>query len=802
MQPERRHYAVLFGASMGLLMLELSFARTLSVALLSHYAFVAISLAMFGLGLAGLTVYLRPERFTAAAADGQLATALGRFGLWAALGVVLFLRIHVKQEPSLAGAVTLGLAYLVLAIPFFFAGLCITIVFTHFSSAIGRLYAADLIGASLGCLATVGLLSVVPAPIVPLVVGAAATVVALVLARRAGMPQRTPIIRCVAAVLILALGLGTDFARMRFIKTWTGFYSEYEVWNPFSRISVIPSPTLVSAHTLPLRKSANNYPAGQYPASKWLDIDGTAWTPMFNYDGNPARIAFLRESVIYAAHAVKPNARVLIIGTGGGRDILAARVAYDQPSVNGIELNPLMQHIVQERFGDYSGRPYTLPGVNVVIGEGRSMLAGRKDTFDVIQLSLVDTFAAGAAGGFVFAENYLYTTEAFREYFRHLNPGGVLSMTRYFVGGYPLELMRLLRMTEAAWAAEGESTPGASMVVLHQGPVATMLAKRGAWTPDDMAAIDRFTAENNVAIVYDPRGYHPGTPVVDNLRGVSTRYQDSAILTTAPTSDDAPYFFQFIRWPIEREGDDPMRMIHIGNEALGLMALLLGTVTTLALAFFIGPLLLFARGRVSRDRRTVALMTYFVSLGFGFMMIEIPLLQRLVLFLGHPVYSLAVGLFSILLFCGLGSLASERVVRQPMQAVPWLGAAIVGTSLLYAAGLPVMVERFLDQSAAVRVTMTVLVLAPIGLVLGMAYPVGIRVLCEFDDSLVPWAWGLNGATSVVASVSAVFVGAQAGFTWALLLGSVTYAIGFLALTMAVAARRVVAPEQVRVAGSR
>src|SRR5258705_4799657 len=146
MQPERRHYAVLFGASMGLLMLELSFARTLSVALLSHYAFVAISLAMFGLGLAGLVVYLRPERFGPSTVDAQLATALGRFGLWAALGITLFLRIHVVQAPTLAGVMSLGLAYLVLAVPFFFAGLCITIVFTHFSSAIGKLYAADLIG--------------------------------------------------------------------------------------------------------------------------------------------------------------------------------------------------------------------------------------------------------------------------------------------------------------------------------------------------------------------------------------------------------------------------------------------------------------------------------------------------------------------------------------------------------------------------------------------------------------------------------------------------------------------------------
>jgi spermidine synthase len=684
-------------------------------------------------------------------------------------------------------------------VPFFFAGLCVTIVFTHFSSAIGRLYAADLIGASLGCLAAVLMLAVLPAPVLPLVVGVVATVAALALTPRDHPLRRPAAVRVGVTVLLLALALGAGTARMRYVKSWNNFYSEYEAWNVFSRVSVIPNPKLIGPHTLPLRHPPDFYTADRFPPSKWLDIDGTAWTPMFHYDGNPASVDFLRESAIYAAHAVRPNARVLIIGTGGGRDILAAK-AYGQPSVTGIEINPLMAHIVQERFGDYSGRPYTLPGVTVLLGEGRSMLAGLRDTFDVIQLSLVDTFAAGAAGGFVFSENYLYTTEAFREYFRHLAPGGVLSMSRYFVAGYPLEMMRLVRMTAAAWTAEGVANPGKNIVVLGQGTVATLLARREPWTAEELTVLDRLAAENGMAGVYDPRAYRPGTPEVLALRGVNARYRDSATLTTAPTTDDAPYFFQFIRWPLTRQGEDPMRMVHVGNEALGLMVVLLGTVTVLALAFFVAPLVLLARDRVSRDRRTLALLAYFVSLGFGFMMVEIPVLQRLVLFLGQPVYSLAVGLFSLLLFCGLGSLASERLVRHPAPAAPWLGAAIVGASLLYAAGLPVLVERLLGDAATVRVIVAVAVLAPIGLLLGMAYPVGIRILREHDESLVPWAWGLNGATSVVASVAAVFVGAQAGFTWALLLGSATYALGFLILTMTVSAGRIAAPERMSAAG--
>jgi hypothetical protein len=661
---------------------------------------------------------------------------------------------------------------------------CISILMTHYARRIGTLYAADLVGGSLGCLAAVVALSIVPAPVVPLIVAVLATVTATLLALpRGGRGLITSAVCFVVAVALLAGGLATDVVRMRYIKVWKGFYSEHEAWNSFSRISVFSSPQLLAPHTLPLAQPRESYTAETSPRARWLDIDGTAWTPMVEFAGDLSRLHFLRESVIYAAHHLRSDAKVLIIGTGGGRDLLAAK-AFGQPSVLGIEINPLMERIVQHTYASYSGRPYTLPGVRVLIGEGRSTLAQLDDTFDIIQLSLVDTFAAGAAGGFVFSENYLYTTEAFREYFRHLTPQGVLSISRYFADGYPLEVMRLIRIATDAWRAEGIFTPGRHIVILRQGMNATALIKRAPYSDEELAALDAVAREHRMGMAYDPRRHHPGDDEVTALQGANAALVGSPSVTTVATTDDSPYFFHFLRARAPRVGNDPMNMIRAGNEALALMYLLIGTVSLLALLFFLGPLLLFGQRPTQHGPTTAAMLAYFVCLGFGFMMIEIPLLQRLVLLLGSPVYSLAVGLFSVLLFCGLGSLLSERLVARPWVAIGRIAWGIVATAAVYTVALPAVVAAFLAVDTTVKIGVAVAVLAPIALLLGMAYPVGIRVLREHDEALIPWAWGLNGAASVVASVLAVFVGSRSGFTVALVIGGATYALGIVAMRSA------------------
>jgi spermidine synthase len=789
--PARRHYVLIFVLSLALLMLEIATARILSVVLLSHYAFVAISLAMFGLGLSALVVYLEPDRFRADRLDELLTANAWRFGLSAVLCELFFINFPVTQELSLSGFLSLSMAYTVLAVPFFFGGLCIALLMTHFSASIDRIYGADLLGASLGCLAVVAAMQLLPAPYVPAIVGLLASLSALGMALTAAREHvRMPAVSLALVAVLLAVGIPSGLFTLRNVKNWYGFYSQYEAWNAFSRVSAFTH-SGTAAQTLPVKGPDSDYAGG--PGAMFLDIDGTAWTPMIEFDGDVAPVAFLRESVNYIAHHLRPGGRVLIIGTGGGRDLLAAHV-FGQPRILGIELNPLMGHIVNEVYGDYSGRPYTDIGAEVIFDEARSRLGYLDERFDVIQLSLIDTFSLNASGGFVFSENYLYTQEGFQEYFRHLSDAGVLSVTRYFAAKYPVEILRLLAMVSAAWRAEGVRDPSQHLVVLNQGLNGTLLAKRTPFTPEERAQLTALAAENNIAVLYMPGAAGGHREITDLLtRPDQAAYIEGYPFLIDPPTDDRPFFFHFLRGRLAEEpsrADDPFGFLPQWNHALSLMYLLIAVVMGLAAVFFFGPLVLLARRGVSTVPWQVAapLLLYFACLGYGFMVIEIPIMQRLILFLGYPVYALAVVLFALLLFSGLGALLTSRFKVDSLRSVTRVLTVIVALSLLYAFALPAVLRPLMGIPIGLKIVVSAGLLAPIGVPLGMAYPLGITVLRRFGEGLVPWAWGLNGALSVVASVLAIFISSRVGFTVTMITGSLTYAVA-LACMLATSRRQ-------------
>jgi hypothetical protein len=785
--PARRHYVTVFLLSLSLLMLEIVVARMLSVALLSHYAFVAVSLAMFGLSLGGLVVYLFPAHFSSETVDQRLVAYSWRFGLSVALSILAFLHMHVTQELSPTGFISLSIAYAVLAVPFFLGGVGMALLMTHFSASIGRLYAADLCGASLGCIAVVVAMQYWPAPQVAVCLAAALCLATLGVASSVTPRQLlTPGLACLAVGLLVILAANTNVFRTRYVKNWTYFYSEHEAWNAFSRVGVL-RPESNAASYLPLKYPGERYQTASIPQTLILDIDGTAWTPMMHFGGDLATTQFLRESVLYAAYGLKPDADALIIGVGGGRDVLAAQT-FGARSILGIEINPLMRRIVEERYGDYSGRPYTRPGVQVIIDEARSRLAQLDRRFDVIQLSLIDTFSLNSAGGFVFSENFLYTQEAFQEYFRHLSDDGILSLTRYFMPAYPVEVLRLLAMARTAWAEEGVGSVADHTVVLGQGLNATVLVKRAPFSEQELLRIDDTARQNAMRVLYRPgmrTNPHPDIAAVITTPNLK-QYLDGHSFLIDPPTDDRPFFFNFLR--SRRTADhtaDPFQYIQQWSDALSLLYLLLGVVTTLAVVFLLGPLVVLARAdsRVVQTTTAVPFLLYFACLGYGFMMVEIPLMQRFVLLLGYPVYALAVVLFALLLFSGAGSLLSSRVAdaRRSLQSVL---VAIVMVSCAYVYFLPHVIAKALVLPIAAKIALTTMLLAPIGLLLGMAYPLGITLLRGFSVALIPWAWSLNGALSVVASVLAIFVGSRLGFGAAFLTGAAAYALALVSITVA------------------
>jgi hypothetical protein len=388
----------------------------------------------------------------------------------------------------------------------------------------------------------------------------------------------------------------------------------------------------------------------------------------------------------------------------------------------------------------------------------------------------------------VFSENYLYTREGFQEYFEHLTDDGIFTVSRYYMPRYKLEILRLAGIARAAWAAEGIPNPAQHIVVLGQGRHFSVLAKRSPFTADELQRLSAVAQDNEMKFLFRPD--QPGGE--QELHTMLTTVDFDGFVNAhpfliAPPTDDRPFFFNFLRGRLAA-GDvpdkraDPFQFVQMWNETVLVMYLLIAVVTTLAAVFFFGPLLLVSRRQVRiGPGLAVPLLLYFACLGYGFMMIEVPLLQRFVLLLGYPVYALTVVLFALLIWSGLGSLLSGRFSSDPHRALLRVLSAVVLVAALYVYLVPACVQALLGLPLVVRIAATVALLAPLGLLLGMAYPLGITVLRRYDDGLVAWAWALNGVFSVVASVGAIFLGSRIGFTGAFVSGVAAYVLALLVM---------------------
>jgi hypothetical protein len=342
-------------------------------------------------------------------------------------------------------------------------------------------------------------------------------------------------------------------------------------------------------------------------------------------------------------------------------------------------------------------------------------------------------------------------------------------------------------MARAAWEAEGVTNFSDHIVVLRQDLNTTMLVKKTPFTKDELAKLSEQATYLNAQVMWAP-GVAPGH--LEIARVISSpewhQFMKGYPFFIDPPTDDRPFFFNFLRGLTTHFTDDPFHFLSMWNDALVLMYMLMGIVTVMAVLFFLIPLLLFGRGQMHKIDANVAapLLLYFACLGYGFLMIEIPLLQKLMLLLGAPIYALAVVLFSLLFFSGNGSLLSARFTADPLQTLTRVLLGIIALSCVYITALTPVIHQLLGAPIALRIGVTVLLLGPIGLLLGMAYPLGITILRGFGEELVPWAWGLNGAMSVVASVVAIFIGSKIGFTAAFLTGVAAYVVALLSMRLA------------------
>lgn len=797
---ERQHvglstYGGLFFTTLSTLMYEVLLTRIFSVTMWYHFAFVAVSVALFGMTVGALIVYLAPGRFPVELTKERLSQASLLFSVSIVLSFMTQLAIPFDARWTVMGVYSVAFTYLVISVPFIFSGIIVSLVLTRFAHQVSRLYAVDLVGAALGTVTLIWLLDrLEDAPSTVLAIAGLSAAGAVFFAEGADR-SRAAVLAAVALSLFTGMAIGNAvlaqhdhaFLRVRWVKGRAEETAPFEKWNAFSRIRIQGDPSQPSPPSgwgLSL-----NYPGSENVGQLLLSIDASAGTVITAYDGSRESIEHLRYDVTNLVHYIRPDARVFVIGSGGGRDVLAA-LAFDQPSVTAVELNGDILEAVNDTFGEFTGHLDRRSGVRFVNDEARSYLARSDENFDIIQLSLIDTWAATAAGAFALTENSVYTVQAWDIFLEHLTDKGVLSVSRWYFMEQPLEAYRLTSLAAEALRRIGVERPQDHLMLVRSqgsdrpmGPLAvgTILVSREPFSASDVALIQSIARQMQFAVVLAP-GSEGSDPTFAKI--AETDDPGSVPLgfpadISAPT-DDRPFFFQMVRF---QDLFDPSLYRHgldyLTRPVLVLFSLALAVLALTVLCILL-PLLRTTRRRALQGM--VPLLVFFCAIGLGFMLLEISQLQRLTIFLGHPTYALSVVLFSLLLASGLGSLATERLVIQGLRP-SLLWPFVVLLLVLVASGLltPEAIDRFQGATTPVRILTAAAILVPMGLVMGMPFPLGMKVASLRPNAPTVFFWGINGATSVCASVLAVAIAMGWGISTSFWVGCLSYAAASAAM---------------------
>lgn len=738
------------------LLLELALTRIFSVIFYYHFAFLAISIAMFGLGAGGVYSYAIARK------PGGVFRRIAWLAGANSIVTVASLAFLLTRQGD-AGALTLAAVYVASALPFFFAGAIVSLVIAETIERVERVYFFDLIGAAAGCLLLVPLLNAFGGPNTVIIVAMIFSASSAIWFSLAKLPagRAAGVTLGLALMALLVANARWPFLDVRYAKGQELRDERFVKWNSFSRIALAPEP-------------------GTSRTSIVIDADAATGIPEFDMDrltdANREDLLFQGPGLPYV---LRPGAKTLIIGPGGGWDVARA-LASGSTSVLGVEINPIIANtIMRGPFADLSKRLYFRPEVSIEVADGRSAIRRSSERYQVIQATLVDTWASTAAGAFALSENNLYTVEAFVDYLNHLTGDGLLVFTRW---GFdpPRESLRLLSLGREALARLGEQEPRRHVIVARQGSVegwgaqdTVIIARR----PLDPATIDnarKAIERAKMEAVYLPGA--SGTPFADllTMRDPAAFYE-SYPYAVGPVTDNQPFFFYTVQprdlWSFLSSASRESADFKI-NRAVPLLFSLLGVSLAATVVILILPSLLLGN-TIPRQPETRLSLLYFLFIGMAFILVEIALIQRFVLFLGHPTYALTVIVFSLLVASGTGSYFSPRANDQ----APILAAAAVVAVTLAA---PWVTAHGVAWPLALRCLAAVAMIAPAGFLMGMPFPRGLRLLEQQNPAAVRWAWSLNAASSVFGSALAIFLAIYLGLRATLLIGAFCYLAAFAA----------------------
>jgi hypothetical protein len=684
--------------------------------------------------------------------------------------------------------------YLLLAVPFFFAANAIGLALIYYRDRLSRIYAADLLGAGLGSIGILLLLFVVMPVQALTVLGLLGIGAALIAAweLRQGLTVAWLLLPLAAVLLLMPANWTTlqvspykGLSQTLLVKD-TRIIAERS--SPLGLLSVVESPTIPLRHVPGLSLNATTEP----PAQLGVFTDSDGLSVISHYNGDRQTLAHLDQLTSALPYHLRPVNRVLILGAGGGADVLQA-LYHQTTSIDAVELNPQFARLVSTDYADFAGHLYQQPGVTLHIAEARSFVSGSPGHYDLIQVSLLDSFSASASGQYALSENHLYTTESLAESLQKLAADGYLSITRW-IKLPPRDTLKLFATGIAALRASGVTEPGQQLILIRGWQTSTLLIKNGIVSAQDLEKIRTFCAARSFDVAYYPGITRDESNRYNRLRNAwfhdaagallgegSERFLDDYKFNLHPSSDDQPYFFHFFKW---RTLPEVMQLRERGGAPLTdagylVMVATLVQAVIASLLLILLPIWIYQRriNPVKQGVRRIRVMGYFFILGLAFLFIEIAFIHKFLLFLHHPLYAIAVVLSSFLVFSGLGSAWLGRVSpgnRSRLLSQAIAGIVVMGT--LYLLSLGSLLGQLASLPDVMRILISAALIAPLAFCMGLPFPLGLARLADYAPDLIPWAWAINGCASVISAVLATLLAIHLGFATVIALALVLYAL--------------------------
>jgi hypothetical protein len=781
-----------FLISFSSLLFQILQTRIMSVIAWYYMAFFAISGAMLGMSVGAVWVYLWRERFQ----PEQLSVTLSNFALYTALAmpasVLLQLCLILSPAYSLITIVSWTLLLAAMALPYIFAGVVVSLALTRSPFPTGQVYGVDLLGAALGCIAVLALLNVLDGPTCVIVAGVIAGLSSYAFSASASAEDQLrlksmPWWRHPAKVVILLLSIaffsamspiGFDPIMVKGNTETSGKIGGYEKWNSYSRIRASRPHTSLPYLWGPSSKLS---PDTRVPMVS-MNIDGMAGSSMFHYDGTTNSIAFLQYDLVNLAYHLPGIHNSAVIGVGGGRDILSAHL-FGVTKITGVELNPIFINLLTRDpfYKNYSNLT-ALPNLTLHVDDARSWFASTHDKFDLVQMSMIDTWAATGAGAFSLSENGLYTLEGWRAFLKSINDNGFFTVSRWYSPDHVDETGRMIGLATATLLDAGVKDARPHLFVATTNNIATLVLSKSSFTSEQLRALHDAVRDNGFSELISP-----DRPTDSRLLSQIVESQNLAALNrvlgstyldlTVPT-DSRPFFFNQLRMLDYRSLAAVLKVgpgngVVMGNLIVAAVLLIILFISIVAVTATILVPLKSAARECPRSL-VVAGSLYFSLIGMGFMLAEIALLQYFSVYLGHPIYSLGVCLFSLILASGLGSLTSDWFKLNSRGMLLVWGCMVVAYLAIMQWVLPSIFQSTTSRERLARIGISLVTIMPLGFLLGFAFPTGMRLVSAIDTQPTPWFWGINGATGVLASVLGVMFSISFGINVTMLISAVCY----------------------------